>query len=114
MTLKIGIVVAVLLAAGYLRFGRGAQISGAEARLFVAGGARLVDVRTPEEFADGHIAGAVNIPVQDLDRRMGELGPKEKNLVVYCRSGNRSARAAQMLESAGYAAVQDLGAISRW
>jgi phage shock protein E len=114
MTIKIGLLVMVLLAAGYLRLGRGGQISGAEARLFVAGGARLVDVRTPEEFAQGHIAGAVNIPVEDLDRRMGELGSKAKSLVVYCRSGSRSGSAARMLASAGYGAVHDLGAMSRW
>lgn len=73
------------------------------------------------EFASGAvyryfavpIPGAVNIPVQDLDRRIGELEPKDGPVVVYCRSGNRSGRATRVLKTAGYAKVHDLGAMSR-
>ena len=56
-----------------------------EARRLVESGARLVDVRTPGEFAAGHLPGAINIPVQDLERRLHELGPKQAPIVVYCR-----------------------------
>ena len=87
--------------------------TGSDARRFVESGARLVDVRTPEEFAAAHIPGAVNIPVQDLERRMEELEPKDRPVVVYCQTGNRSGRAAGMLRNAGYA-VHDLGPMSRW
>ena len=89
-------------------------IAGAEARRLVESGARLVDVRTPEEYEAGHIAGAVNIPIRELDGRLGELAPKEQPIVVYCKSGNRSGRAARMLKDAGYRAVHDLGGMTRW
>jgi rhodanese-related sulfurtransferase len=56
----------------------------------------------------------VNIPVQELDGRMSELEPKDRPIVVYCRSGNRSGRAARMLKEAGYVSVHDLGAMTRW
>lgn len=71
-------------------------------------------MRTPAEFAAGHIDGALNIPVQELERRMKELEPRDEPIVVYCRSGNRSRSASHVLKSAGFTAVHDLGAISRW
>jgi len=114
MVLKVFTGVLAVLAVGYLVFMRGGDLTSSDARRLIEGGARLVDVRTPEEFVAGHISGAVNIPVQDLDRRMGEIEPKDRAIVVYCRSGNRSGRAARMLRSAGYLAVHDLGAMSRW
>ena len=108
------LVVAVVLAVAYFMFMKGGDVSSAEARELVRAGARLVDVRTPGEFAAGHIAGAINIPVQQLDARMSELQPKETAVVVYCRSGNRSGNAARVLKSAGFTAVHDLGPMSRW
>jgi len=92
----------------------GGTISSAEARKLIAAGARLVDVRTPEEFADTHIEGAINLPLGDLSRRLAELTPKEQPIVVYCRSGNRSGRAKRALEQAGFTAVHDLGAMGNW
>ena len=74
----------------------------------------LLDVRTLEEFASGHLPSAINISVQELERRLGELKAKDRPIVLYCRSGNRSNRAAGILKGAGYAAVHDLGAMSRW
>lgn len=88
-------------------------ISGADAKALVQKGATLVDVRTPEEFAGGHIEGAVNIPIDELDARKGEL-KKDADIVVYCRSGGRSARGKALLTAAGYAKVQDLGGMSNW
>jgi len=73
----------------------------------------LIDVRTPEEFASGHIAGAVNIPVDALSGRLSEV-PTDQPVVIYCRSGNRSATAAQILHRAGYPTVYDLGGIIAW
>jgi phage shock protein E len=108
------LVVAVVLAAAYYMFMKGGDVSSAEARQLVQAGARLVDVRTPGEFAAGHIPGAVNIPVQQLDARMSELQPKDVAVIVYCRSGHRSGNAARMLKSAGFKAVRDLGPMSRW
>lgn len=74
----------------------------------------LLDVRTPEEFASGHIAGAVNIPLQELPQRLGEV-PQDRTVVLYCRSGNRSAQAASILESAGYSGLYDIaGGVLAW
>ncbi|MDX2140203.1 MAG: rhodanese-like domain-containing protein [Chloroflexota bacterium] len=73
----------------------------------------LVDVRTPEEYAEGHIAGSVNIPLQGLENRLSEF-PTDRPIVVYCRSGNRSAQAATILQGAGFTPVYDLGGIIDW
>jgi rhodanese-related sulfurtransferase len=112
--LETAVVVASLVGIGYFAFAGGGDVEGSEARRLVDQGARLVDVRTPEEFAAGHLDGAVNIPVQELDGRMAELEPKGEPIVLYCRSGRRSRDAARMLMEAGYTDVHDLGAMSRW
>ncbi len=88
------------------------RISGADARALVAEGAQLIDVRTSSEFSSGHIEGAKNVPLGELGSRLDKLS-KQKPVVVYCRSGARSARAARMLEKAGYA-VHDLGPLHAW
>ncbi|QKJ19083.1 rhodanese-like domain-containing protein [Microbacterium hominis] len=73
----------------------------------------IVDVRTPAEYAEGHLEGAVNIDVtaSDFDARLSELDP-EADYVVYCRSGNRSAQAVSRMTGAGFASVTDAGALS--
>jgi len=83
------------------------------ARELVAQGALLLDVRTPAEFAEHHVAGSVNIPVQELSGRLQDVGPKTRPVVVYCRSGARSASAAQQLKRAGYE-VCDIGGIANY
>lgn len=94
-------------------FGASGDVDSARAREMVGQGATLVDVRSPEEFGAGHIEGAINVPVGELAARMAQI-PKDKAVVVYCRSGMRSARAAGALREAGYKDVYDLGAMSRW
>ncbi len=73
----------------------------------------LIDVRTPAEFAGGHIAGAINIPVDDLAARLDSV-PRDRPVVVYCRSGNRSATAARVLANAGFDPIYDMGGIIAW
>lgn len=73
----------------------------------------LLDVRTVGEFASGHIEGAANIPVEELANRLAEV-PNDQPIVIYCRSGNRSAQAVRILRSAGYTVVYDLGGILTW
>ena len=73
----------------------------------------LVDVRTPEEFAEGHIPGAVNISLQTLAERLDEI-PRDQPVVVYCRSGNRSAQATQILRQAGFDAHNMTGGMNSW
>jgi phage shock protein E len=79
----------------------------------VASGALLLDVRTQEEFAAGHLEGAINIPVQELEERIDEL-PEGRPLVVYCQSGRRSAKAVELLRAEGHEAIFDLGPMSAW
>ena len=107
------VVLSLSIAAGCgERSADGVSIDSAEAHALVAHGATLLDVRTPDEWAAGHIDGAVLIPVQELDARITEL-PREHPVVVYCASGVRSARAVATLRAAGYDA-RDLGGMSRW
>lgn len=110
---KIGVVALVAVMVGIVAL-RGGDTSGAEARSLVAHGARLLDVRSPEEFASGHLPGAVNIPIHQLEQRMSELDPQATPIVVYCLSGARSAQAASLLTAKGFAGVHDLGPMSRW
>lgn len=95
-----------------LLFGRRSPIQSA--RDLVASGATLLDVRTPHEFVAGHLEGAKNIPLRDLAARLGELGNKDLAIVVYCRSGRRSAEAAALLSTHGFAYVRDLGSMDNW
>lgn len=89
-------------------------LSNDEAHQLVQRGALLVDVRTPDEFAAGHIAGALNVPVQALQRQPSLPADKGRDIVLYCRSGHRSAQAASLLTRAGYTQVHDLGAMTNW
>lgn len=75
----------------------------------------LLDVRTPEEHAAGHITNSILIPVQELERRTAELLPyKGKTIIAYCRSGNRSGVAAEMLGKSGYTVLNMEGGMIRW
>ncbi|NID15812.1 rhodanese-like domain-containing protein [Luteibacter yeojuensis] len=76
----------------------------------------LLDVRTPSEYRDGHLAGALNVPVDEVASRHGVLGiPRDRELVVYCKSGKRAARARATLESLGYSNVRLLeGSADAW
>ncbi|HKK78017.1 MAG TPA: rhodanese-like domain-containing protein [Phaeodactylibacter sp.] len=70
----------------------------ADIKAMVEDGALLLDVRTPSEFNNGHAKGAVNIPLQELNNHIAEIKAKGKPVVAYCRSGNRSGMAAQLLQ----------------
>lgn len=78
----------------------------------IKAGATVVDVRTPGEFQAGAYPGAVNIPVQELDRRVGELR-KDRPIVVYCASGMRSASAERLLRARGFADVVNGGGLGQ-
>jgi rhodanese-related sulfurtransferase len=73
----------------------------------------LIDVRTPEEFESGHIPGAINIPVQVIDQYLDQI-PQDEPIVLYCRSGNRSSQAFDILSNSGYSDIYDLGGIIDW
>jgi len=74
-------------------------------------GAAIIDVRTEDEFMDGHYPNAVNIPVNEIMDRAEEIGPKDKPVIVYCESGSRSAYAAMMLKVEGFTDVTNAGGL---
>lgn len=86
-------------------------MAGKSIRDKIAAGARIVDVRTPEEFQDGAYKGAVNIPLAVLPARMHELEPKDQPIVLYCLSGARSGQAARLLKQAGFKDVTNAGGL---
>jgi|WetSurMetagenome_2_1015567.scaffolds.fasta_scaffold214784_2 phage shock protein E len=73
----------------------------------------LLDVRTSEEYAEGHIPGAVLLPYDELAAKFKEPD-KGRPIVVYCRTGRRSAIAADTLRDMGYVNVSDFGGYSNW
>lgn len=76
----------------------------------ISSGSKLIDVRTANEYAAGHIESAENLSLQSIQAGVMPKADKSKKLYVYCQSGNRSAQAAALLERAGYV-VEDLGDI---
>ena len=80
----------------------------ADLKNIIAAGALLVDVRTPSEFAEGHVKGSVNIP---LDRVQSQLATfkNRKKIIVFCRSGGRSSQAKSILEQNGFTNVVNGG-----
>ena len=85
-------------------------VDAAEARSLIDDGAGVIDVRTPEEFATGHLRGATNIDVQaaDFHERVGDLD-KDASYVLYCRSGSRAGAAADMMLDMGFTDVVNAG-----
>lgn len=71
-------------------------------------GATVIDVRTPGEFASGHLDNAQNLPLQSLNQYLSGLD-KSKSYVLYCRSGNRSGQAFRMMKSAGFEQLHNGG-----
>ena len=75
----------------------------------------ILDVRTPEEFGDGHIPGAINVPNETIvSGEIPELPDKEQLILVYCRSGNRSKQASEKLAALGYTNIVEFGGIRDW
>lgn len=76
----------------------------------------LIDVRTKEEYDEKHIEGATLLPLDSIDAESVSkvVSDKEIPIILYCRSGNRSHQALEILEDLGYQNVYDLGAISNW
>ena len=93
------------------------QITMEEAaeRLGIECGFILLDVRTPEEFAAGHIPGAINIPNEEIGTdEIPRLPQKDQRIYVYCRSGNRSKQASEKLAALGYTDIVEIGGIMDW
>jgi rhodanese-related sulfurtransferase len=108
-----GLLIGLVLVVAYSRVSSAADPPAA-AHAAVKAGGTLVDVRTAAEFASGHLPGAINVPVDELPRRYAEIGNPAKAVVVYCRSGVRSAAAATELKARGFTQVINLGGMGRW
>ncbi|MDO5357856.1 MAG: rhodanese-like domain-containing protein [Slackia faecicanis] len=75
----------------------------------------ILDVRTPEEYAEKHIPGAINVPNETIGKeKIAELPDKDQAIFVYCRSGNRSKQASEKLVALGYTNVIEFGGINSW
>ena len=75
----------------------------------------ILDVRTPEEFAEKHIPNAINVPNETIgENEIPELPRKDQLILVYCRSGNRSKQASEKLVKLGYTNIYEFGGINDW
>jgi len=120
MMKRVAIVLAVLLLAGCAAPAEEIsyrQINMDEAITMMGeeSGYVILDVRTPEEFADKHIPGAINIPNEAIgSEEIPELPDKDQLILVYCRSGNRSKQASEKLVALGYTNIVEFGGINDW
>ncbi len=92
---------------------KASEVTNSAIREKLEKGSLVIDVRTPSEFLSGHCNSAKNIPVQELQGRLSELGDKNQPIVVYCASGMRSAMAAKILTQAGFTDVINAGTARR-
>lgn len=88
-------------------------ISSSEAKSLMAQGAQLIDVRSEAEFRQGAAPGARNLPIQKLEATAADLDVK-KPVIVYCRTGGRSAKAQQLLQGIGFQHVHNAGALHNY
>ena len=111
----LGLILGVLAGCGAARADSSVDVSVAEAqRLWQTKEAILIDVRTPVEYYNGHIPGVENIPLDELGRRISEV-PKDKKVVLICRTGSRSAEGTKLLRSKGMTNVfNSIGGMSTW
>ena len=77
-------------------------------------GAVLLDVRTPDEYRQGHIPGSKNVPLQSIDKVADMIDNKAAPIFVHCLSGARSRQAAAVLKQMGYTKVKNIGGISAY
>jgi phage shock protein E len=85
-------------------------VSAEEGGRLLRGGAKLIDVRTEGEFRQASVPGSINYPLNELESLVSSAGlNKEDPILVFCRSGNRSAKAKRLLIKLGYTSVENLG-----
>lgn len=104
----------VVIAILFFLIKRGGQISAQQASELLAKGARIIDVRSPSEFASGNLPNAINLPLDQIETRIAAIAPdKAQPLLLHCLSGTRSGMAKSRLQSLGYTNVHNLGSFSR-
>jgi phage shock protein E len=77
----------------------------------IKAGAKIIDVRTSEEFSEEAFPNAINIPVDEMQSRIDEFGPLDSPIILYCASGSRSAFATKILKNHGYKDVINAGGL---
>ncbi len=99
---------------GFFDFLRGPDIHQGVEEYRATPGAVLLDVRTADEYAGGHIPGSKNLPLDALDKIAGIVNDKNTPIFVHCLSGSRSRQAEAYLVRSGYTHVKNIGGISAW
>ena len=99
---------------GFFDFLKGPDISQGVKEYQATPGAVLLDVRTPEEYREGHIPGSRNVPLQAIDSAAAVIKEKDTPIFAYCYSGARSAQAVSVLEGIGYTNVKNIGGIAAY
>jgi len=93
---------------------RRSQVSDKDAKTYLQNGALVVDVRTPAEFNSGHLPGAINVPMDQIERQLPRrIKDKNQALLLHCQSGMRSGIAMKQLKRLGYVKTFNLGSYSR-
>lgn len=99
---------------GFFDFLHGPDINQGVKEYGNTDGAVLLDVRTPQEYREGHIPGSQNIPLQDLNRITAVVAEKDTPLFVFCHSGARSGQAVKVLARMGYTGAKNIGGIAAY
>ena len=99
---------------GFFDFLKGPDINQGVKDYRAADGAVLLDVRTPDEYRQGHIPGSKNVPLQSIDKATDMIADKSTPIFVHCLSGARSRQAAAALQQMGYTNVTNIGGISAY
>ena len=90
------------------------QVSSSKARELLSNNALVIDVRSSDEFATDHVKSAVNLPLEQIQRRIESIeSDHSRPILVHCLSGTRSAMACRILRGLGYSEVHNLGSLSR-
>ena len=98
----------------FFDFLRGSNIDQGIKEYSETSGAVLLDVRTPQEYREGHIPGSKNVPLQEIDRVSAAVSKKDTPLFVYCHSGARSRQAVGALQRMGYLNIKNIGGIAAY
>jgi len=105
------IIVIAASAAGYFFYMMSDIASPEKVQEWIDRGALIADVRTPEEYAAVHFKGSVNIPLAEIESRINEFGEIDSEIVLYCRTGNRSRKAKAILKNHGFKNVINAGGL---
>ena len=99
---------------GFFDFLKGPDINQGVKEYSTTDGAVLLDVRTPDEYRQGHIPGSKNVPLQSISKVAGMIDNKSTPIFIHCLSGARRRQAADILKQMGYTIVNNIGGMSAY